>query len=103
MDEHEGARVGAETEVGGVAEGDHARVAHDEIEREREQAVDEEIGEERELVARGHPRHHRERHQGHRRQRSRPSHSSSPKRPQGRKMRMAPITAYMMTMAVSGR
>ena len=30
-------------------------------------------------------------------------HSSSPKRPQGRKMRMAPITAYMMTMAVSGR
>jgi len=103
VDEHEGARVGAQAEVGGVAEGDHARVAHDEIERQGEQAVDEEVGQERELVAREHPWHDRERHQPHQREQPRGNHSSSPKRPQGRKTRIAPITAYMITMAVSGR
>ncbi len=92
VDQHERARIGAEAEVGGVAERDHARVAHDEIERQGEQSVDEEIGEKRELVTRGHPRHDGQRHEGDRGQRARPPHSSSPKRPQGRKMRMAPIT-----------
>ena len=103
VDQHQRARVGAEAEVGGMAERDHARVAHDEIERQGEQAVDEEIGEKGELVTRGHPGNDGQRHQGDRRQRARPPHSSSPKRPQGRKMRIAPITAYMITMAVSGR
>src|SRR5204862_6801854 len=71
--------------------------------RHREQSGDEQIREERELVAREHPRHDRERQQRRQRPQPRRDHSSAPKRPQGRKTRIAPITAYMMTMAVSGR
>src|SRR6266850_3334481 len=103
MDEDEGAPVGAEAEVGGVAEGDQTRIAHDQVERQREEAEDEEIGEERELVTGEHPRQDREHEHGDQRRGARAAHSSSPKRPQGRKTRMAPITAYMITMAVSGR
>ena len=59
--------------------------------------------EERELVTGEHPRQDREHEHGDQRRGARAAHSSSPKRPQGRKTRMAPITAYMITMAVSGR
>src|SRR6266851_4597664 len=87
----------------GVPEGDHAGVAHDEIERQREEPVDEEVGQERELVARRHPWGDRERRERRRGQRPRWAHSGSPNRPQGLKIRMVPMTAYMMTIAVSGR
>ena len=40
---------------------------------------------------------------GARRSAKSPSHSSSPNNPHGRKIRISPITAYMITIAVSGR
>ena len=76
---------------------------HDQVERQREEAVDEEIGEEGELVTGEYPRQDRQHERGDQRRGARAAHSSSPKRPQGRKMRMAPMTAYMITMADSGR
>ena len=105
VDEDERAAVGAEAEVGGVAEGHHARVAHDEVERQREEAEDEEIGEDRELVAGEHPRQRPRATSTRDERRGAPRRLIPPRRrgPTGRKMRMAPITAYMITMAVSGR
>src|SRR5918996_1555159 len=105
VEQHERAAVRAEAEVRGVSEGHHPRVAHDQVERHREEAEDQEVHEDRELMARQYPGQEGERR--HRRQGecARPGRgpSSSPYRPQGRKIRIAAMTAYMMTIAVSGR
>src|SRR5439155_1233245 len=55
-EQRERARVGAEPEIRGMAEGNHSRVAHDEVERECQEPENEELGQDRELVARAEPR-----------------------------------------------
>src|SRR5213594_804516 len=63
---HEDAgRVGADAEVGGVTEGDEARVAHQEVQARGEERPDGDVVGEERVEARAHRRHreHREEHQ----------------------------------------
>ena len=52
--------VGAEAEIGGVAEGDHAAAAHDELQADGEQREDEDLAQDLKRVVAGDQRQDRE-------------------------------------------
>src|SRR5262249_16378814 len=94
-EQRERAGIGAEPEVRGVPEGDHARVPHDEVEREGQEPEYQQRGQDRELVTRDEPGggdQETSDEPGKRDERA-PHYSSSPNSPQGRKSRTAPMTA----------
>ena len=91
--ERERGHVAADAEEGGVAEGDHARVAHQQIEAHREDAPDEDLLEELDRIGPG-PEREQGQRRHHRREGEQPElHlSGRPNSPWGRTSTTAAIT-----------